>query len=97
MEENKLERLKEIVKIIEEEIQTPNLNFSPDQILETAEKIYVHENIGREKNGKPAFKPTEVELATEKQRNFMKNLNIAYSGSTTKQEARQAIDEKLNK
>ena len=96
-----MERLKEILVTIqgwyEGKAGVAGIDAS---ILDCATRIYISENIARERNG--GFKPkqeTKIEgdWASIKQRNFMSKLGIAWKNDMTKDQARIAIDEILNK
>ena len=95
-----MERLKEIIIELKSFYQSPDtLTDKMDcKVLDCATRIFISENIAKEKNG--GFKPKkEIKIegdgASDKQKKFMDSLNLPLNDSTTKQEARKLIDEKL--
>lgn len=64
---------------------------SDDTILEVASKIFISQNIQREKNFKPLPKQT-TELATDRQLYFFRNNNLTIPKGLTKAEASRIIN-----
>ncbi len=80
-----MERLKELIVELRNDVKEKQLNISDDKLLELSTKLYISEIIQNQKSYKQ--QPIKEELATDKQKNYLNQLKIQFNPNITKKEA----------
>ncbi len=88
-----MDKLDTILKALKVICKENNVTPENDMLLDCAVRIYITEKINKARNG--ATIPLDTG-ATEKQKTAMTNMKLAFNDTTTKEEAKKIISDKIN-